>query len=90
MGLRETLPVLMALLLAAWALLLVAIIVLAVAVVPISLPGPRIVYVELQVAKAVAGALILGAWIYSYIRLRDFVAGLLLTPRPRASDRTPP
>ncbi|MGC8555907.1 MAG: hypothetical protein ACP5NG_02695 [Conexivisphaera sp.] len=90
MSLREVLPALMLLTVAAWALLLTAIFVLAAAILPINVPGPRIVYVELQVAKAAAGALILGAWIYSYLRLRDVVARFLLTPRQRASDRTPP
>jgi len=90
MGLREVLPALMVLTAAAWALLLIAIFVLAAVVLPIQVPGPRAVYVELQVAKAAAGAVILWAWIYSYLRLRDAVARLLLTPRRSASDRTPP
>ena len=90
MCLREVLPALMVLTAAAWALLLIAIFVLAAVVLPIQVPGPRAVYVELQVAKAAAGAVILWAWIYSYLRLRDAVARLLLTPRRSASDRTPP
>lgn len=83
-------PTLILVIAAAWALFLAAVYVLAVAVIPLEVPGPRIVYVELQVAKAVAGAVVLGAWIYSYVRLRDVAARLLLTPKQRASDRTPP
>mgnify|MGYP001772933836 CR=1 FL=1 len=90
MGLRNVLPALIILIVAAWALFLTAVFVLAAAVIPLEIPGPRIVYVELQVAKAVAGAVVLGAWIYSYIRLRDVVARFLLTPKRSASDRTPP
>ena len=89
-GLREVLPALIVLMVAAWALFISAVFVLAAAVIPLEITGPRIIYVELQVAKGVAGAVILAAWIYSYLRLRDVVARFLLTPRQRASDRTPP
>lgn len=87
---RREISALIVLLTAAWALLLAALLVIAVAIVPISEAGPTYYRVSVEVGKAVSATVIVLAWIYSYVRLRDLIASYLLRPpRPSSSDRTP-
>lgn len=82
MILDREMTLLIVLLTAAWALMLIAFIAMALFVAPLRVEGPRWLIVTVGAGKVIAGAAILAAWVYSYLKLRDFFAKIVLQSSP--------